>query len=152
MIFLKKPFFLVKKKEEDNTNYLLLKEIYMKDWIKYIISYLLIGFLSAYIIDNLFLKDKDTSNNDIKIKYELQIDSIKNEITKREKIVDSLHVIINKNDSTINDLTNYIGSLKNERTVIKKKYESRDKELKQMSNDSVVMFVREQLMLWTEQE
>jgi hypothetical protein len=119
----------------------------MEYWVKFILSAVLAGILFGIVVN---LCKPKTNPNDITIKYELQIDSIKHEICKRNHIVDSLNLVIAKNDSTIKDLTVYIGTLNNDRIVIKKKYESRDKELKEMSNDSIVMFVREQLGLWAE--
>jgi len=98
-------------------------------------------------------KNYEYKNNDIieKLKrYESQIDSIKKEIDKRDKIIHSLNDTIEINDVLIKNLLYIINSLKNEKIKIKGEYENRDNELKKMSNDSIVIYVREQLLLWTE--
>ena len=109
------------------------------------------GLILIILMGIFYNPNKKNIDDNISRIYELKIDSIKNEITHREQIVDSLNNIIIKNDSTINDLTSYISVLRNERVIIRKEYENRDEELKKMSNDSIVIFVRQQLLLWAEQ-
>ena len=119
----------------------------LKKWITIALVILNISVLAVFFYYN---RNRTYTDNDISRIFELKIDSIRNEILKREQIVDSLNTVVIKNDLIINDLTSYINALKNERIIIIKEYENKNEELKKRSNDSIVMFVRQQLLLWTE--
>jgi len=81
--------------------------------------------------------------------YELKIDSIRNSILDRIGIIDSLESVISANDVQIGVLEKNIIKLNRERNENKLAQKERDREIANMSGDSLVLFVRDQLMLWS---
>ena len=83
--------------------------------------------------------------------YEYKIDSIQNNINLNMKQIDSLNSIIELNDEKFKDLVEINNRLNKDVIVNKKKYNEKNKEIQEMSNDSVVLYVRGQLMLWSDE-
>jgi len=81
--------------------------------------------------------------------YQNRIDSIMNTIGDTQHVIDSLENVIVVNDLQIDILVKSIERLIRERNENKFTQSERDKEIASMSNDSLVLFVREQLKLWS---
>jgi ABC-type antimicrobial peptide transport system permease subunit len=109
----------------------------------------IIGILSI-IIGCLLRVNQTTDNQDIIKKYESQIDSLKRINCVYIYHTDSLNTVINKNDSVIRYMAIHIDWLQQNRKIIEKKYDDENKKLTEMSNDSIVIYIRDYLRLWGE--
>jgi len=115
------------------------------------VIYISISVINIILLVSLFLffQNKNHANNKIIKILEYQIDSIKNEIHNSNRIIISLNNRIISNDDTIKILLNDIGLLELEKIKIKNKYENRNKQIQQMSNDSIVIQLRQYIYLWS---
>ena len=114
----------------------------MKKNIIHIIFYIIL------IVTVIFLFRKPAIVVDNSHIYELRIDSIRDSILEKNIIIDSLENVIEVNDLQIGILVKNVERLINERNENRIVQNERDREITNMSNDSLVLFVRDQLRLW----
>jgi len=119
----------------------------MEKFLKYTKNILIIVLIGLII----FLLYRGTNrggevvNND---EFIHKIDSILNTIVDRDKVIDSLTLVIGFNEMEIRGYIRTVQYLNNQLNINKDLYDEQNKKIQSMSSDSLVLSVREQLSIW----